>query len=63
MRPCIVGYNASATNNGFDEAVAATGWTFTQGNPNNWTDMLTNFAAAARLANIQCENYRDRRCG
>jgi hypothetical protein len=55
--PChSVGYNIAATNNGFDEAVAATGWTFTHGDPNNWTDMLANFSAAAKLANIQCEN-------
>ena len=55
--PChSVGYNTAATNNGFDEAVAATGWTFTHGDPNNWTDMLANFKPAAKLANVQCEN-------
>jgi hypothetical protein len=55
--PChSVGYDTTATNNGFDEAVTATGWTFTHGDPNNWTNMLANFAPAARLANIQCEN-------
>jgi hypothetical protein len=55
--PChSVGYDTNAVNNGFDEAVASTGWTFTHGDPNNWTDMLNNFAPAARLANVQCEN-------
>jgi hypothetical protein len=55
--PChSVGFDASTTDNGFDDAVAATGWTFTHGDPNNWTAMLADFPAAARLANIQCEN-------
>lgn len=62
--PChTVGFDTSATNGGFDEfaSLTTTGtstiWAFSgHGDPNNWTDMLANFPAAARLANIQCEN-------
>jgi hypothetical protein len=56
-----VGFNAKAVkNNGIDEA---SDWNaflstdlLTHGTPSNWTNILAQFPATARMANIQCEN-------
>ncbi|HEV2721681.1 MAG TPA: hypothetical protein VG323_16805, partial [Thermoanaerobaculia bacterium] len=56
-----VGYNATAVkNNGVDDqtdfsAFVASGF-MAHGDPLNWTKILQQFPATARLANIQCEN-------
>jgi hypothetical protein len=54
-----VGYDPDANNGGMDDAedyedFLAAGLLNNPGD--NWTTMLDNFPAAARLANIQCEN-------
>lgn len=56
--PChTVGYDPSANNNGFDEAVAAEGWKVPpHGEVGYWSNMLAKYPKTARLANIQCEN-------
>jgi len=56
----VVGYNTTAGNGGFDDAsdyqaFLDSGLINSQ-NPENWTTMLAQYPAAARLANIQCEN-------
>jgi hypothetical protein len=51
-----VGYDTTVDNGGFDEAIAAEGWEAPHGHEGNWAEMLANYPASARLANIQCEN-------
>jgi hypothetical protein len=56
-----VGYNAKAVkNNGIDEAIDWTAFLgttlLTHGDASNWTSILSQFPATARMANIQCEN-------
>lgn len=57
-----VGYNTTATNGGFDEFVDSNlvdtaKWTpGSHGEVGAWTRMLSDYPAAAKLANIQCEN-------
>ncbi|MGC9027562.1 MAG: multiheme c-type cytochrome, partial [bacterium] len=47
----------TANNNGFDDVMATVGWIFPSTlQPSNWTNMLSNYASLAKLANIQCEN-------
>ena len=56
-----VGFNAKGIkNNGIDDA---SDWSaflatdlLTHGDPGNWTKILAQFPATARMANIQCEN-------
>jgi hypothetical protein len=55
-----VGYDKGALNAGIDEAQ---GWQafvdsglLTHADPLNWTKILTQFPAVAKMANIQCEN-------
>ncbi len=55
-----VGFNAGVSNGGFDDAadyaaLKASG-VLTHGDAGNWTTMLAQFPAAAKLSNIQCEN-------
>lgn len=55
-----VGYDKAAVNGGIDEApdwaaFLASG-KLTHGAVDNWADILTQFPATAKLANIQCEN-------
>lgn len=55
-----VGYDTTVSNGGFDEApnfaaFVASGL-LTHGEALNWTKILSDYPAAARLANIQCEN-------
>jgi len=58
IRCHVVGYDKSATNNGFDEVAAAEGWTFpdTPLVATNWDNMVENYPNSANMANIQCEN-------
>ncbi len=54
-----VGYNTDpeADNFGFDDVQALLGWTFPDTlQAGNWDDLVTNYAALAQKANIQCEN-------
>jgi len=56
-----VGFNAKAVkNNGIDEAADWASFLttdlLTHGDPQNWSKMLANYPATARMANIQCEN-------
>jgi len=53
------GYNANtnAVNDGFDDIMAQTGWTFpTVLTNSNWADMQAHYPSLANLGNIQCEN-------
>jgi hypothetical protein len=52
----VVGYDLTADNGGFDEAIAAEGWEAPHGHVGNWAEMVANYPGSARLANIQCEN-------
>lgn len=63
--PChTVGYNTQVDNLGFDDAVGYSDFLnefFPGGhaptpNPNNWINMVAEYPAVAKLANIQCEN-------
>src|SRR5687768_1780682 len=56
----VVGFDKTTVNNGFDEqqnyqAFADSGL-LTHGDPLNWSKILTQFPAVAKMANIQCEN-------
>lgn len=56
-----VGYNTKGVRNGgiddsIDWAAFLAAGLMTPGDPANWTKVLTNFPATARLSNIQCEN-------
>jgi predicted CXXCH cytochrome family protein len=52
-----VGYEGTASNNGFDDVAAAKSWKFpTKLQAGNWQSMQTNYPDVARLANVQCEN-------
>ena len=52
-----VGYDTTATNNGFDEQMAKEGWTVpSHGDVGYWKTMLTKYPMTASQANIQCEN-------
>jgi len=52
-----VGYDTSASNNGFDDAASANNWEFPSVlQAGNWASMQANYPAVARLANIQCES-------
>ncbi|MBI3924825.1 MAG: carboxypeptidase regulatory-like domain-containing protein [Armatimonadetes bacterium] len=55
-----VGYNTGVANNGIDDqadyqAFLGSGMLGVP-NANNWTNMLANFPATAKLSNIQCEH-------
>jgi hypothetical protein len=56
--PChTVGYDTTAKNNGFDEAVAAEGWKVpSHGDLGLYNKMLTSNPKTVALSNIQCEN-------
>jgi predicted CXXCH cytochrome family protein len=57
LRCHTVGYNVSATNGGFDEVMATTGWTIPETlEAGNWAAFQTAYPSLAQLANIQCEN-------
>ncbi|HEU4521509.1 MAG TPA: hypothetical protein VFT12_05875, partial [Thermoanaerobaculia bacterium] len=56
----VVGYDPAAVNGGMDELsnfeqFAASGL-LTHGDPLNWTKILSDYPAVAKMANIQCEN-------
>ena len=56
-----VGYNATPVKNGgiddaADFSTFLTSGLLTHGDPGNWSKILSDFPATARLANIQCEN-------
>ncbi len=56
-----VGFNAKAVkNNGIDDQIDWTAFLsttlLTHGDASNWTNILAQFPATARMANIQCEN-------
>lgn len=55
-----VGYDPAANNGGIDDASDFASFLttdlLTHGDPLNWTKMLQQFPASAKLANIQCEN-------
>ena len=52
-----VGYDTTATNNGFDEQMAKEGWKVpSHGEVGYWKTMLTKYPLTASMANIQCEN-------
>jgi hypothetical protein len=56
-----VGYNAKAVKNGgIDDAIDWPAFLsttlLTHGDASNWTNILSQFPATARMANIQCEN-------
>lgn len=51
-----VGYAPGVDNGGFDEAIAEEGWEAPHGAVGNWAQMLEEYPASARMANIQCEN-------
>jgi hypothetical protein len=63
--PChTVGYNLTAVNDGIDDQAdyqafldqfTTNGTTF-HADPDNWTNIVTDFPDVARRANIQCEN-------
>jgi hypothetical protein len=54
-----VGYDKTASNNGFDDLEAASGWTFptvpATPTPGNWSPLVSN-TTLGPLAGIQCEN-------
>jgi hypothetical protein len=56
----MVGFDPSATNGGVDEAenfaAFATSPLLTHGDPLNWSKILSDYPAVARMSNIQCEN-------
>ena len=56
----VVGFDKAVANNGFDEQlnyqVFADSGLLTHGDPLNWSKILTEFPAVAKMANIQCEN-------
>lgn len=55
-----VGFDKSATNNGFDEQLNyqmfVNSGLLTHGDPLNWSKIITDYPAVAKMANIQCEN-------
>ncbi len=55
-----VGYDKTATNGGIDDAPRLAAFVasglLTHGAADNWTKILAQFPATAKLANIQCEN-------
>jgi hypothetical protein len=55
-----VGYNTTVANNGIDDQADWQGFLDSgmlhAADPNNWTTMLAQYPASAKLANIQCEN-------
>jgi hypothetical protein len=55
-----VGYDTTATNNGIDDQSDWQGFLDSgmlhAADPGNWTTMLADYPASAKLANIQCEN-------
>jgi len=51
-----VGYNEGATNNGWDEQMAAESWKTPKGDVNNYKNMFTTAPKTASMGNIQCEN-------
>lgn len=52
-----VGYDKSAANGGFDEAMTAEGWKVpAHGEVGLYTQMLKQYPKTAALANIQCDN-------
>ncbi|MGZ8852570.1 MAG: hypothetical protein ACXW2X_04185 [Thermoanaerobaculia bacterium] len=56
-----VGYNSTPLKNGgisdaADFSTFLTSGLLTHGDPGNWSKILSDFPATARLANIQCEN-------
>jgi formate-dependent nitrite reductase cytochrome c552 subunit len=56
----VVGYDTTVANKGFDdaadfEALKASGM-IGHGDPENWTKILKEYPASAKLANIQCES-------
>jgi hypothetical protein len=56
----VVGYDTAVNNGGFDDApdyqALVDSGMLTHGDPLNWDKILAQFPAAAKLANIQCEN-------
>ncbi|HLG18485.1 MAG TPA: cytochrome c3 family protein [Bdellovibrionota bacterium] len=50
-----VGYNTSAANGGFDEAVASTGFDVST-QPGTYADFLADAPSVAALSGVQCEN-------
>ncbi len=51
------GYDAGAANNGFDDVATAAGFVFpTTRVAGTWDNILRDFPAVARMANIQCES-------
>jgi len=51
-----VGNDDGVTNNGFDEASAAAGWSMPILGAGAWNILVASEPAVAKLANIQCEN-------
>ena len=55
-----VGYDTAVANNGLDDQADYAAFLgtslLTHGDPGNWTAILAQFPATAKLANIQCEN-------
>jgi hypothetical protein len=52
-----VGHDEGVANNGFDDAARAAGWSMPGAmTPANWDNLVATAPAAAKLANIQCEN-------
>ena len=55
-----VGYNTNSANGGFDDAADYQAFLdsglINSENPGNWTTMLAQYPAAARMMNVQCEN-------
>ena len=51
------GFDTLAVNNGFDDQMAATGWTFPAvREPGNWDNLVTNYPQLAQSAVIGCES-------
>ncbi|MBI2346883.1 MAG: hypothetical protein HYV03_08445 [Deltaproteobacteria bacterium] len=50
-----VGYDSSASNDGFDDLATTAGFTFPSAGL-TWTSFIATYPSVAKLANIQCEN-------
>jgi hypothetical protein len=51
-----VGYDANASNGGFDDAARLEGWTQPKGAPDVYAKMFASAPETAKRANVQCEN-------